>query len=57
MADACKQNFQTLKDRLTIAQVLSLLDGQDDFVVYNDASYIRLGCVLIQRRRVIAYAS
>nr|GEV03896.1 putative reverse transcriptase domain-containing protein [Tanacetum cinerariifolium] len=41
--------FQTLKDKLCNAPVLSLLDGSKDFVVYCDASRIGLGCVLMQR--------
>ncbi|GKC53521.1 putative reverse transcriptase domain-containing protein, partial [Tanacetum coccineum] len=49
--------FQTLKDKLCNAHVLALLDGQEDFVVYCDASGIGLGCVLMQRGKVIAYAS
>ena len=55
--DACEQSFQTLKGRLITAPVLSLPDGHEDFVVYNDASGIGLGCVLMQRGRVIAYPS
>lgn len=55
--DAYEHNFETLKDRLTSAPILSLLDGHDDFVVYNDASGIELGSVLMQRSRVIAYTS
>ncbi|GJU90894.1 putative reverse transcriptase domain-containing protein [Tanacetum coccineum] len=39
--------FQTLKDKLCNAPVLALLDGLEDFVVYCDASGIRLGCVLM----------
>ncbi|GJY01429.1 putative reverse transcriptase domain-containing protein [Tanacetum coccineum] len=35
----------------------SLPDGPEDFVVYCDASGIGLGCVLMQRGKVIAYAS
>ena len=31
--------------------------GTDDFVVYCDASIQGLGCVLMQRDKVIAYAS
>ncbi|GKC22977.1 putative reverse transcriptase domain-containing protein [Tanacetum coccineum] len=31
--------------------------GNDDFVVYCDASYQGLGAVLMQREKVIAYAS
>ncbi|GJT06760.1 putative nucleotidyltransferase, ribonuclease H [Tanacetum coccineum] len=49
--------FQTLKDKLCNAPVLALLDGPEDFVVYCDASGIGLGCVLMQRGKVIAYAS
>ncbi|GKD28595.1 putative reverse transcriptase domain-containing protein, partial [Tanacetum coccineum] len=49
--------FQTLKDKLCNAPVLALLDGLKDFVVYCDASGIRLGCMLMQRGKVIAYAS
>ncbi|GKF06726.1 putative reverse transcriptase domain-containing protein [Tanacetum coccineum] len=49
--------FQTLKDKLCNAPVLALPDGPKDFVVYCDASGIGLGCVLMQRGKVIAYAS
>ncbi|GJZ97996.1 putative reverse transcriptase domain-containing protein [Tanacetum coccineum] len=49
--------FQTLKDKLCNAHVLALPDGPEDFVVYCDASGIGLGCVLMQRGKVIAYAS
>ncbi|GJQ93831.1 putative reverse transcriptase domain-containing protein [Tanacetum coccineum] len=49
--------FQTLKDKLCNAPVLALTDGPEDFVVYCDASGLGLGCVLMQRGKVIAYAS
>nr|GEW97287.1 reverse transcriptase domain-containing protein [Tanacetum cinerariifolium] len=49
--------FQTLKDKLCNAPILALLDGPKDFVVYCDAPGIGLGCVLMQRGKVIAYAS
>ena len=49
--------FQTLKDSLCNAPILTLPDGPDDFVVYCDASNQGLGCVLMQRGKVIAYAS
>ncbi|GJR08163.1 putative reverse transcriptase domain-containing protein [Tanacetum coccineum] len=49
--------FQTLKDKLCNAPDLALLDGPKDFVVYCDASGLGLGCVLMQRGKVIAYAS
>nr|GEV69952.1 putative reverse transcriptase domain, ribonuclease H-like domain, aspartic peptidase domain protein [Tanacetum cinerariifolium] len=43
--------------RLCNAPVLALPDGSEDFVAYCDASEIRLSCVLMQRGKVIAYAS
>ncbi|GJR96657.1 putative reverse transcriptase domain-containing protein [Tanacetum coccineum] len=49
--------FHTLKDKLCNAPVLTLPDGPEDIVVYYDASGIGLGCVLMQRGKVIAYAS
>ncbi|HVQ00532.1 MAG TPA: RNase H-like domain-containing protein, partial [Candidatus Thermoplasmatota archaeon] len=49
--------FQTLKDMLCDAPILSLPEGNEDFVVYCDASNQGLGCVLMQRGKVIAYAS
>nr|GEZ10115.1 putative reverse transcriptase domain-containing protein [Tanacetum cinerariifolium] len=49
--------FQTLKDKLCNAHVLAFPDGPEDFVVYCDASGIGLDCELIQRGKVIAYAS
>ncbi|GJT05578.1 putative reverse transcriptase domain-containing protein [Tanacetum coccineum] len=49
--------FQTLKDKLCNAPVLALPDGPKDSVVYCDASEIGLGCVLMQRGKVITYAS
>src|SRR5688572_26991763 len=55
--DACEKSFQILKDRLTTAPILTLPDGVEGFVVYCDASRIGLGCVLMQKGKVIAYAS
>ncbi|GJT98590.1 putative reverse transcriptase domain-containing protein [Tanacetum coccineum] len=51
------KGIQTLKDRLYNSPVLALPDGPEDFVMYCDASGLGLGCVLIQRGKVIAYAS
>nr|GEZ10074.1 hypothetical protein [Tanacetum cinerariifolium] len=39
------------------APILSLLEGSEDFVVYCDASLRGFGAVLMQREKVIAYAS
>ncbi|WMV46522.1 hypothetical protein MTR67_039907, partial [Solanum verrucosum] len=54
---AFEKSFQELKDRLTSALVLTLLEGTDGFVFYCDASRIGLGCVLMQNGKVIAYAT
>ncbi|GJW10878.1 putative nucleotidyltransferase, ribonuclease H [Tanacetum coccineum] len=52
-----KSAFQLLKQKLCEAQILALPEGNDDFVVYCDASHQGLGAVLMQREKVIAYAS
>ncbi|GJW12573.1 reverse transcriptase domain-containing protein [Tanacetum coccineum] len=43
--------------RFIQAPILALPEGNDDFVVYCDASHQGLGAVLMQREKVIAYAS
>ncbi|GKB45595.1 putative reverse transcriptase domain-containing protein [Tanacetum coccineum] len=52
-----EEAFQTLKNNLCDAQILSLPDGVEDSVVYLIASNQGLGCILMQRGKVIAYAS
>nr|GEZ80317.1 putative reverse transcriptase domain-containing protein [Tanacetum cinerariifolium] len=49
--------FQILKQKLCEAPILALPEGNDDFVVYCDASIRGLGAVLMQRQKVITYAS
>ncbi|GJZ63101.1 putative reverse transcriptase domain-containing protein [Tanacetum coccineum] len=49
--------FQLLKQKLCEAPILALLEGNDDFIAYCDASHQGLGAVLMQREKVIAYAS
>ncbi|GKE18105.1 putative reverse transcriptase domain-containing protein [Tanacetum coccineum] len=49
--------FLTLKDMLCDAPILALLEGVDGFVVYYDASNKGFDCVVMQRNKVIAYAS
>ncbi|GKC78856.1 putative reverse transcriptase domain-containing protein [Tanacetum coccineum] len=51
------ENFSKIANSLTILTQKSLPDGLEDFVVYCDASELGLGCVLMQRGKVIAYAS
>ncbi|GKB04116.1 putative reverse transcriptase domain-containing protein [Tanacetum coccineum] len=49
--------FQLLKQKLCSAPILALPEGSEDFIVYCDASIKGLGAVLMQREKVIAYAS
>ncbi|GKE88655.1 putative reverse transcriptase domain-containing protein, partial [Tanacetum coccineum] len=49
--------FQLLKQKLCEAPILALPKGNDDFVIYYDASHQVLGAVLMQREKAIAYAS
>ncbi|GJU35826.1 reverse transcriptase domain-containing protein [Tanacetum coccineum] len=49
--------FQLLKQKLYEAPILALPEGNDNFVVYCDASLQGLVAVLMQREKVIAYAS
>nr|GEY28320.1 reverse transcriptase domain-containing protein [Tanacetum cinerariifolium] len=49
--------FQQIKQNLCSAPILALPEGSEDFVVYCDASIQGLGAVLMQREKVIAYAS
>nr|GEY85422.1 putative reverse transcriptase domain-containing protein [Tanacetum cinerariifolium] len=49
--------FQLLKQKLCSAPILALLEGSENFLAYCDASHKGLGSVLIQRVKVIAYAS
>ncbi|GKG04499.1 putative reverse transcriptase domain-containing protein, partial [Tanacetum coccineum] len=46
-----------LKQKLCEAPILALPEGNNDFVVYCDASHQDLGAVLMQREKVIAYVS
>nr|GEX34686.1 putative reverse transcriptase domain-containing protein [Tanacetum cinerariifolium] len=49
--------FQLLKQKLCEALILALSKGNNDFVVCCNASHQGLGAVLMQREKVIAYAS
>nr|GFA14596.1 reverse transcriptase domain-containing protein [Tanacetum cinerariifolium] len=49
--------FQLLKQKLCSAPILALPEGSKDFIVYCDASNKGLGDVLMQREKVISYAS
>nr|GEZ92943.1 putative reverse transcriptase domain-containing protein [Tanacetum cinerariifolium] len=49
--------FQLLKQKLCSAPILALPEGSEDFIVYCNASNKGLGVVLMQREKVISYAS
>ncbi|GJR14590.1 hypothetical protein Tco_0797242 [Tanacetum coccineum] len=49
--------FQTLKQKLYGAPILALPEGSENFIVCCDASHKGLGAVLMQKEKVIAYAS
>ncbi|XP_072088047.1 uncharacterized protein [Arachis hypogaea] len=53
----CEKSFQALKQKLTTMPVLVLPESNEPFKVYCDSSLKGLGCVLMQHRKVVAYAS
>ncbi|GJQ99772.1 putative reverse transcriptase domain-containing protein [Tanacetum coccineum] len=55
--DKQEEAFQLLKQNLCSAPILALPEGSEDFIIYCDASIKGLGAVLMQREKVISYAS
>ena len=55
--DLCKKAFQELKRRLTSTPILIVPKRGQRYIVYCDASKDRVGCVLMQSKRVMAYGS
>ena len=55
--DRCWEAFQELNRRLTTTPILIVSDRGQGYTVYCDASRARLGCVLMQSGRVVAYGS
>ncbi|GJU84305.1 putative reverse transcriptase domain-containing protein [Tanacetum coccineum] len=51
LAENQESAFQLLKQKLCEAPILALPKGNDDFVVYCDASHQGLGAVLMQREK------
>nr|GEY84014.1 putative reverse transcriptase domain-containing protein [Tanacetum cinerariifolium] len=49
--------FQILKQKLCSEPILALPKGSENFMVYCDASHKGLGVVLMQKEKVISYAS
>jgi hypothetical protein len=56
-SEACDEAFQMLKNLLTTSPMLAQPDIAKSFDVYYDASSTGLGCVLMQKGRVISYSS
>ncbi|GJZ54613.1 putative nucleotidyltransferase, ribonuclease H [Tanacetum coccineum] len=52
-----EEAFATLQKKLCEAPILMIPEGTEDMVIYSDASYSDLRCVLMQRGKVISYAS
>nr|GEU49136.1 putative reverse transcriptase domain-containing protein [Tanacetum cinerariifolium] len=55
--ERAKDAFQLLKQKLCSALILALPEGSENFMVYCDALHKGLGAVLMQKEKVIAYAS
>ncbi|WMV37352.1 hypothetical protein MTR67_030737, partial [Solanum verrucosum] len=55
--EACEKSSQELKDKPTSTPILTLPEESIESVVYSDASWIGIGCVLMQHGKVIAYTS
>ena len=55
--DKCEECFEEMKRRLITAPILIIPDTSKTFKVYCNASYQGLGCVLMQEKRPVAYAS
>ncbi|GJT65573.1 putative reverse transcriptase domain-containing protein [Tanacetum coccineum] len=52
-----EEAFQLLKKKLCSVPILALPEGTENFMVYYDASHKGLGAMLMQKEKVIAYAS
>ena len=55
--DMCEKAFQEMKRRLTSAPLLIVPKRGQRYIVYCDAEKDRLGCVLMQSGRFVAYGS
>ena len=55
--EQCEECFEEMKRCLTTVLVLVILNTEKKFEVYCDASYLGLGCVLMQEGGPVVYAS
>ena len=53
----CEKAFQTLRRRFTSAPILIVPKRGQRYTMYCDASKVKLGCILMQSGRVVAYGS
>ncbi|KAH0669484.1 hypothetical protein KY285_023648 [Solanum tuberosum] len=56
-SNECEESFSEMKIWLTTTPVLTLPDRLDGYAIYYDASRVDLGCVLMEKGKVISYAS
>ena len=56
-SDKCQDNFNKLKELLTMTPILKVADPDKDFTVCIDASKEGLGGILTQEGHIICYAS
>ena len=57
LVETCEKSFQELKERLTLAPVLTLPKCGENYSIYCDSSRVGLGCVLMHGDKVITYVS
>ncbi|XP_073224841.1 uncharacterized protein [Cicer arietinum] len=55
--EECERSFQMMKEKLTTSPVLVFPQLEEPYEVYCNASLQGLGCVLMQNKQVVAYAS
>ena len=53
----CEEAFQELKNRLSSTLIFTLPVEGKEHTIYSDTSKKGLGCVLMQKDKIIAYAS
>jgi len=56
-SEECEASFQELKQRLVSVPVLTIPEESEGLVVYSNTSRQGLGYALMQKDRVVAYAS